>query len=110
MAALAPPFDFVGAAVETNADAILIFSLYAQSEFDCRGFRERCIEAGIGEILIYIGGNLIEGSEDWPDVAGHFLKMGFDRAFPRETSTEVIVSTLEYDFRGRAGGIREGHP
>lgn len=110
MASLAPPFDFVSAAVETSADAILVFSLYAQGELDFRGFREFCIEAGIGEILIYVGGNLVEGNEDWGDVEGRFLNMGFDRAFPPETSTNAIVSALERDFLAPAGGIRGGHP
>jgi methylaspartate mutase sigma subunit len=110
MAALAPPVDFVSAAVETNADAILIFSLYAQGVLDCRGFRERCIEAGIGDIPVYVGGNLLEGNEEWRDVAGRFLKLGFDRVFPPETPAYVINSALECDVRGRAGGIRRGHP
>ena len=110
MAALAPPVDFVSAAVETNADAILIFSLYAQGVLDCRGFRECCIEAGIGEILVYVGGNLLDGNEDWRDVAGRFLNMGFDRVFPPDTSANVIVSALECDVREHAGGIRGGHP
>ena len=110
MASLAPPVDFVSAAVETNADAILIFSLYAQGVHDCRGFRERCIEAGIGEILVYVGGNLLEGNEEWRDVEVRLLNMGFDRAFPPEAPAYVINSALECDVRGRAGGIRRGHP
>ena len=47
LGALTPAGDFIRAAVETAADAILVSSLYGQGELDCRGFRELCIEAGL---------------------------------------------------------------
>ena len=58
LGALTPSIEFVNAAVETDADAILVSSLYGQGELDCRGFRDICIEAGIGGILIYVGVNV----------------------------------------------------
>ena len=39
LGALTPAKDFVKAAIETKADAILVSSLYGQGELDCRGFR-----------------------------------------------------------------------
>ena len=36
--------DFINAAVETNADMILVSSLYGHGEIDCRGMREKCID------------------------------------------------------------------
>ena len=39
--------EFINAAIETNADAIVISSLYGQGELDCRGMREKCDEAGL---------------------------------------------------------------
>ena len=33
--------------VETNADAIIVSSLYGHGEIDCRGLREKCDEAGL---------------------------------------------------------------
>ena len=53
--------EFVNAAIETDAQAILVASLYGHGEIDCRGLRERCKEAGIGDILLYLGGNLVVG-------------------------------------------------
>ena len=106
LGALTPAQDFVKAAIETAADAILISSLYGQGELDCRGFRELCVEAGLGEILIYVGGNLVVGKQPWPDVERRFLAMGFDRAFPPGTRTGEVITALARDFEARARGLR----
>src|SRR5207342_2423222 len=68
LGALTPAADFVRAAIETAADAILVSSLYGQGELDCRGFRDLCIEAGLEDILLYVGGNLVVGKQPWDDV------------------------------------------
>ncbi len=101
LGALTPAQDFVKAAVETAADAILVSSLYGQGELDCRGFRELCIEAGLADILIYVGGNLVVGKQSWPDVEQRFLAMGFDRAFPPGTRTADVLDALAHDFAMR---------
>jgi methylaspartate mutase sigma subunit len=101
LGALTPAGDFIRAAVETAADAILVSSLYGQGELDCRGFRELCIEAGLDDILLYVGGNLVVGKQPWPDVERRFLDMGFDRAFPPGTRVETALATLAADFAAR---------
>lgn len=63
LGALTPADEFIKAAVETAAEAILVSSLYGQGELDCRGFRDLCIEAGLGDILLYVGGNLVVGKQ-----------------------------------------------
>lgn len=105
LGALTPAEDFVKAAIETNADAILISSLYGQGELDCKGFRDLCIEAGLGEILIYVGGNLVVGKQPWPEVEQRFLAMGFDRAFPPGTRTDEVIESLNRDFAARESGL-----
>ena len=50
LGALTPAEDFIKAAIETAADAILVSSLYGQGELDCRGFKDMCIEAGLDDI------------------------------------------------------------
>ena len=55
--------EFVEAAVETNADAILVSSLYGHGEIDCNGLREKCDEAGLKDIPLLAGGNLVLGSK-----------------------------------------------
>jgi methylaspartate mutase sigma subunit len=105
LGALTPAEDFIKAAVETNADAILVSSLYGQGELDCKGFRDLCIEAGLGDILIYVGGNLVVGKQPWQEVEQRFLAMGFDRAFPPGTRTDDVIVSLAKDFAARARGL-----
>ncbi|MDF9867100.1 methylaspartate mutase sigma subunit [Bacilli bacterium PM5-3] len=90
--------DFINAAIETDADAILVSSLYGHGEIDARGLREKCVEAGIGEILLYIGGNIVVGKQDWAVVEPKFLDMGYNRAFPPGTRIENAVEDLKADL------------
>jgi methylaspartate mutase sigma subunit len=106
LGALTPAADFIKAAIETAADAIMISSLYGQGELDCRGFRDQCIEAGLEDILIYVGGNLVVGKRSWAETERTFLAMGFDRAFPPGTRTDQVIHTLNRDFAARANGER----
>ena len=101
LGALTPAAEFVKAAIETNADAILVSSLYGQGELDCRGFRDLCIEAGLDAILLYVGGNLVVGKQAWPDVEKRFLDMGFDRAASPGTRTETVLAWLAEDLANR---------
>lgn len=101
LGALTPPADFVTAAIETAADAILVSSLYGQGELDCRGFRDLCVEAGLDDIVLYVGGNLVVGKQDWADVERRFLAMGFDRAFPPGARPEAVIPLLCADLEAR---------
>jgi methylaspartate mutase sigma subunit len=101
LGALTPAADFIRAAIETAADAILVSSLYGQGELDCRGFRDLCIEAGLDDILLYVGGNLVVGKQPWADVERRFVDMGFDRAFPPATRIETALAALSADFAAR---------
>ena len=105
LGALTPADEFVKAAVETAADGIMVSSLYGQGELDCRDFRDLCIEAGLEGILLYIGGNLVVGKQDWDSVEKRYKDMGFDRAFPNGTRVEEVVETLDKDF---AAGKKAG--
>ncbi|MHA1165966.1 MAG: methylaspartate mutase subunit S [Alphaproteobacteria bacterium] len=102
LGALTPSEEFVKAAIETAADAIMVSSLYGQGELDCQGFRDMCIEAGLQDILLYVGGNLVVGKQDWNSVEQRFLDMGFDRAFPPGTRTNEVIERLNEDFTARA--------
>ena len=106
LGALTPAEEFVKAAIETAADGIMVSSLYGQGELDCRGFRDLCIEAGLDDILLYVGGNLVVGKHPWPDVERRFIQMGFDRAFPPGVRTDVVIETLRADFEARERGQR----
>ena len=90
--------EFVEAALETNADAILVSSLYGHAEIDARGLREALIEAGIGDILMYIGGYLVVGNQDWSEMEAKFKQLGFDRVYPPSTLPEDFIPTLREDL------------
>lgn len=104
LGALTPADEFIKAAVETAADAIMVSSLYGQGELDCRDFRNLCIEAGLEDILLYVGGNLVVGKQPWAEVERRYRDMGFDRAFPPGTRTDAVIAALEDDFRAPAAG------
>jgi methylaspartate mutase sigma subunit len=106
LGALTPAEEFIKAAIETAADGILVSSLYGQGELDCRGFRDLCVEAGLDNLLLYVGGNLVIGKQPWSEVEQRFLAMGFDRAFPPGIRTDKVIETLARDFAARAGGLR----
>lgn len=101
LGALTPAPEFIKAAIETDAEAILVSSLYGQGELDCRGFRDLCVEAGLEDILLYVGGNLVVGKQAWPDVEKRFLDMGFDRAASPGTRTETVLAWLAEDLADR---------
>lgn len=90
--------EFINAAIETNADAIIVSSLYGHGEIDCRGLREKCDEAGLKDILLYAGGNLVVGKQDWSEVEKRFKDMGFNRVYPPGTSPEVGINDLKHDL------------
>ncbi|MBI3054815.1 MAG: methylaspartate mutase subunit S [Betaproteobacteria bacterium] len=91
--------DFIHAVQETAARAILVSSLYGHGEIDCRGFRDKCREAGLHDILMYCGGNLMVGRQDWELVERTFLNMGFDRAYPPGTMPDQVIRDLRADLR-----------
>ena len=74
--------EYIAAAIESDADAIVVSSLYGQGELDCRGMREKCDEAGLIGIPLVVGGNIVIGKQQFEDVERRFKDMGFDRAFP----------------------------
>ncbi|WZL72740.1 methylaspartate mutase subunit S [Clostridiaceae bacterium 35-E11] len=90
--------DFINAAIETSAEAILVSSLYGHGEIDCRGLREKCDEAGLKDILLYVGGNLVVGKQDWEIVQKRFKEMGFDRVYAPGTSPETAIKDLRKDM------------
>ncbi len=90
--------DFINAAIETNADLIMVSSLYGHGEIDCRGMRDKCIEAGIGDIPLYVGGNIVVGKQDFSEVKERFMAMGFNRIYPPGTPIDEALSDLKEDL------------
>ncbi|HHY27295.1 MAG TPA: methylaspartate mutase subunit S [Desulfitobacterium dehalogenans] len=95
---LASQEEFIQAAIETAASVIMVSSLYGHGELDCRGLREKCQESGIGDILLYVGGNLVIGKQEFNEVEKRFLEMGFNRVYPPGTMPEVAIEDLRKDL------------
>ena len=86
--------EYIQAALETNADAILVSSLYGHGEIDCNGLREKCDEAGLKNIPILTEGNLVVGKQNFEDVEKRFEAMGFTKVYPPGTSLETTIEDL----------------
>jgi methylaspartate mutase sigma subunit len=95
--------EFIDAAIETDAAAILVSSLYGHGEIDCDGLREKRIEKGIEDILLYVGGNLVVGKTPFDEVEEKFLKMGYDRVFGPEVDLNKVVELLKSDVDSGKG-------
>lgn len=110
---LTPADEFIKVAMETDADAILMSSLYGMAEFDLHGFKEKCQEAGIGDILLYIGGNLAtsrEEYEDFEDVNRKFKALGFDRVYEPKTDLSIAIEDLKRDLEKKSRSRRAPAP
>ncbi len=94
--------EFIHAAIETKADAILVSSLGGHAKILSEGLRDKCIEAGLKDILLYIGGMLTVG-EPWEDTERAFKDLGFDRAYPPITLTAQAIADLEADLVKKEG-------
>jgi methylaspartate mutase sigma subunit len=90
--------EYINAAIESNADAIVVSSLYGHGELDCRGLREKCDESGLRGILLYVGGNIVVGKQPFEEVEKRFKAMGFDRVFGPGTPPETTIAALKEDL------------
>jgi len=97
--------EFISAAIESGADAILVSSLYGHGEIDCDGLRGRCLERGLGDIILWVGGNLVVGKTPFAAVERKFLQMGYDRVFAPDADLDQAALELAAaidERRGRA--------
>ncbi len=99
--------EFVDAAIETNAKAILVSSLYGHGEIDCQGFRDLCLEKGLDPIVLYVGGNLVVGKTPFAVVEEKFKKMGFDRVFSPDVDLKKVAELLRQDIEEKFGSVRK---
>ena len=93
--------EYIDAAIESGAEAILVSSLYGHGEIDCQGFRDRCVERGLADIVLYVGGNLVVGKTDPAVVEKKFLDMGFDRVFTPDSDLREEAQLLHQDIEAR---------
>ena len=90
--------EFMDAAIETNAKAIIVSSLYGHGELDCRGMGDMLKEAGLDNVLLYIDGNLVVGKSDFNEVEKLFKSMGFHRVYPPGADINQGIEDLKHDL------------
>jgi methylaspartate mutase S subunit len=98
---LTPVEEFIDAARETDASAILMSSLYGMAEIDLTGFKEKCVEAGLDNVLLYLGGYLMVGRHDWAEAEQRFKALGFDRVYPPEVDLDLALGDLRKDLKAK---------
>ena len=65
---------------------------------DCRYFKEKCEEAGLSHVKLYVGGNIVVGKQDFNEVEYRFKKMGFDRVYGPGVKIEDAIGHLREDI------------
>jgi methylaspartate mutase sigma subunit len=90
--------DFVDAALETGARCVLVSSINGEGEEACTGVGARFAEAGLSDVLLYAGGNLVVGDRPTDEVVRLFLGYGFHRVFHRPASFQPVFDALKEDL------------
>jgi methylaspartate mutase S subunit len=96
-----PPEEFIEVAKEKKADAILMSSLYGMAELDLRGFKEKCKEAGLEDLILFIGGVLGVGRQDFKEVEKKFKNLGFDKVYPPAADLKAVIEDLWENLRAK---------
>jgi methylaspartate mutase S subunit len=95
------PEEFIRVAQETDANAILMSSLYGMADMDLQGFKDKMQESGLSNVLLYIGGILGIGRHDFKESEEKYKKLGFDRVFPPEADIESAIKDLWTDLKAK---------
>lgn len=93
------PEHFCQAALETNADAVFVSSLNGEGEYWCANFRQQFVDAGIGDVLLYVGGNVVVGKRPTDEVIALFKEYGFDRVYHQQPDIGVAIADLLEDLK-----------
>lgn len=90
--------DFIAEAVKTKADIIMISSLAGHAKLLVEGFRDKCTAAGLDNIRLYIGGQLVIHAEEWEVTEKTFKDMGFDRVYEPFVLPEPVIEDIKKDL------------
>ena len=92
------PEDFVSAALEVEAHAVLVSSINGEGEHWCANFRKYFEEVGLNKIILYAGGNLVVGDRPEREVVNLFKSYGFDRVFYHNADFNKVLKLLKEDL------------
>lgn len=90
--------DFVDAARETGAAAVLVSSINGEGEQACADFGARFTDAGLTDVIRYVGGNLVIGHRPSAEVERIFTGYGFHRVFHQPAELTSVFTTLRHDL------------
>lgn len=91
--------NFVDAAKEFDADAVIVSSLNGEAEYWCNNIGNLFCQAGVDHVVRYLGGNLVVGNKPINEVEADFLKFGFSRVFHRPASLAPLFESLQIDLQ-----------
>lgn len=92
------PQHFFAAALEVNAHAVFVSSLNGEGEHWCTDFRTRFRNAGLDNVILYVGGNIVVGQRSQDDVVALFKRFGFDRVYHQMTDIGLAIDDLDRDL------------
>ena len=81
--------------------------MVGHGEIDCNGLREKCQDRGIDDMLLYVGGNLVIGKQDFADIRDLFLNMGYDRVFTPKDDLNDVAELLMADIENQQASIKQ---
>jgi len=93
------PENFLDAAIEYEADLVLVSSLNGEAEYWCKDFGKLFTDAGAENIYRYLGGNLVVGNKPIPEVESYFVQFGFHRVFHRPSNLTPLFESLKMDLQ-----------
>ncbi len=92
------PEDFIDAAVEHDADAVIVSTINGEGEDWVHSLREELTTRGLKDAFLYIGGNLAIGDQPRERVEAKFCDMGFSRAYHRPESMDIFLTDIAQDL------------
>jgi methylaspartate mutase sigma subunit len=93
------PEHFCQAALETNSHAVFVSSLNGEGEYWCANFRKQFDDAGLGDVILYVGGNVIVGDRLREEVEALFKSYGFDRVYHQQPDIGIAIADLLEDLK-----------
>ena len=88
--------EYIAAAIETNADAILVSSMYGHGEIDCQGLREKCDEAGLKFLSSYVVTSWWASRtlKTWKNVSSQWVSQRY--ILPELTSKSLSKTSIRF--------------
>ena len=95
----AAPEDFFAASKEFEAQAVVVSSVNGEGEAWVNGL-PALIKNHLGNnVMLYVGGNLSMGDSSREKVEKRYLDLGFNRAYHRPSSLNILLSDLKSDLQ-----------